>query len=182
MGHIGNHVSVRVARPLNPPKVTMAAFEAIDEAQEGKVMFGMTLGIVVEAAVAILLATDNRLLHRPQPAPEAAACRPRHAAQDGRRPRAGDQSRQRGDQGAEDDRASRPTRTLNARLEEAEKFGIELANHVTAGQQLMDKIAKITSAARRNSQPLEDRLAEPNKVQSALQQLAMRPRIRGNAA
>src|SRR5688572_2633160 len=29
MGHIGNHVSVRVTRPLNPPKVTMAAFEAI---------------------------------------------------------------------------------------------------------------------------------------------------------
>ena len=31
MGHIGNHVSVRVSRPLNPPKVTMAAFDAIDE-------------------------------------------------------------------------------------------------------------------------------------------------------
>jgi flagellar motor switch protein FliM len=31
MGHIGNHVSVRVSRPLNGPKVTMAAFEAIDE-------------------------------------------------------------------------------------------------------------------------------------------------------
>jgi flagellar motor switch protein FliM len=30
MGHIGNHVSVRVSRPLNPPKVTMAAFEALD--------------------------------------------------------------------------------------------------------------------------------------------------------
>ena len=70
---------------------------------------------------------------------------------------------------------------LNGRLEEAEKFGVELANHVTAGQQLMDKIARITSLAR-NNQPLEDRLAEPNKVQSALQQLAMRPRTRGNAA
>jgi flagellar motor switch protein FliM len=34
MGHIGNHVSVRVARPLNPPKVTMAAFEALDEKME----------------------------------------------------------------------------------------------------------------------------------------------------
>jgi len=34
MGHIGNHVSVRVSRPLNPPKVTMAAFEAIDGSQE----------------------------------------------------------------------------------------------------------------------------------------------------
>ena len=34
MGHIGNHVSVRVSRPLNPPKVTLEAFEAIDESQE----------------------------------------------------------------------------------------------------------------------------------------------------
>jgi len=36
MGHIGNHVSVRVSRPLNSPKVTMAAFEAIDEKMEGR--------------------------------------------------------------------------------------------------------------------------------------------------
>ncbi|KKB79891.1 flagellar motor switch protein FliM [Devosia soli] len=36
MGHIGNYVSVRVIRPLNPPKVTMAAFEAIDESMEGR--------------------------------------------------------------------------------------------------------------------------------------------------
>ncbi|NMA98026.1 MAG: flagellar motor switch protein FliM [Phyllobacteriaceae bacterium] len=36
MGHIGNHVSVRVTRPLNPPKVTMAAFEAIDENMDGR--------------------------------------------------------------------------------------------------------------------------------------------------
>ena len=36
MGHIGNHVSVRVARQLNPPKVTMAAFEALDKPVEGR--------------------------------------------------------------------------------------------------------------------------------------------------
>ena len=36
MGHIGNNVSVRVARPLNPPTVTMAAFEAIDEPRESR--------------------------------------------------------------------------------------------------------------------------------------------------
>ena len=70
---------------------------------------------------------------------------------------------------------------LESRLTEAERFGVELANHVSAGQQIMDKIAKITSVAR-NGQPLDDRLDEPNKVQSALQQLSMRPRIRGNAA
>ena len=31
MGHIGKNVSVRVTRPLNPPKVTMAVFESMDE-------------------------------------------------------------------------------------------------------------------------------------------------------
>lgn len=34
MGHIGKNVSVRVSRPLNPPKVTMAVFEAMDEHAE----------------------------------------------------------------------------------------------------------------------------------------------------
>ncbi len=36
MGHIGKNVSVRVSRPLNPPRVTMAVFEAIDEHVENK--------------------------------------------------------------------------------------------------------------------------------------------------
>ncbi|HEX4296392.1 MAG TPA: flagellar motor switch protein FliM [Devosia sp.] len=36
MGHIGNHVSVRVSRRPNPPRVTMAAFEALDNAAEGR--------------------------------------------------------------------------------------------------------------------------------------------------
>ena len=36
MGHIGNHVSVKVTRPLNPPKVTMAAFEALDDSMDGR--------------------------------------------------------------------------------------------------------------------------------------------------
>ena len=69
---------------------------------------------------------------------------------------------------------------LNARLEEAERFGIELANHVSAGTVLMDRIAKITSVAR-HSQTIEP-IEEPNKVQSALQQLNARVRVRGNAA
>lgn len=34
MGHIGKYISVRVNRPLNPPKVTMAVFEAMDEQME----------------------------------------------------------------------------------------------------------------------------------------------------
>ncbi|RUT33123.1 flagellar motor switch protein FliM [Arsenicitalea aurantiaca] len=34
MGHINDHVSVRVTRPLNPPKVTMAAFEGAQNTLE----------------------------------------------------------------------------------------------------------------------------------------------------
>ncbi len=36
MGHIGKNISVRVARPLNPPKVTMAVFDAIEEQAENQ--------------------------------------------------------------------------------------------------------------------------------------------------
>ena len=77
---------------------------------------------------------------------------------------------------------------LQGRLQEAERFGIELANHVNAGQQIMDRIAKITTMARSTSPsaPLEPKVAEPKpvegKLQSALQQLAMRPRISGSNA
>jgi flagellar motor switch protein FliM len=35
MGHLGKNVSVRVTRPLNPPKVTMAVFDAMDPTLEG---------------------------------------------------------------------------------------------------------------------------------------------------
>lgn len=69
---------------------------------------------------------------------------------------------------------------LNSRLEEAERFGIELANHVTAGTVLMERIAKITSVAR-HSQAIEP-VEQPNKVQSALEQLQTRVRTRGAAA
>jgi hypothetical protein len=70
-------------------------------------------------------------------------------------------------------------KALNGRLEEAERFGIELANQMSAGTQLLDRIAKITSAARMlPSEPT----GGTEKVQSALQQLAMRTRMRGNAA
>lgn len=73
---------------------------------------------------------------------------------------------------------------LNARLEEAERFGIELANHVSAGSMLMDRIAKITSIAR-NTQPIAAPVAEEpsnTKVHAALQQLNARARTRENAA
>ncbi len=72
-------------------------------------------------------------------------------------------------------------RELEARLDEAEKLGVQLASHVNAGQQVMEKIVRITAVAR-SGQPDDDRFEEPNKVQSALAQLSSRPRIRGNAA
>jgi len=73
---------------------------------------------------------------------------------------------------------------LNARLEEAERFGIELANHVNAGTVLMDRIVKITSAARQSQviEPVETTAPTTNKVQSALEQLSARVRTRGAAA
>ncbi len=143
-------------------------------------MFGLSLGIVVETLVAILLATTigycvilNQKLRK------------LHADRDTLRKMVADlvQATALANSAVQELKtaAMEADAVLNSRLEEAEKFGVELANHVNAGQQLMDKIAKITSLAR-NGQPLDDRLAEPNKVQSALSQLAMRPRIRGNAA
>ena len=77
---------------------------------------------------------------------------------------------------------------LQGRLEEAEKFGVELANHVHAGQQIMDKIARITTTARSTPgaapepKPVEAPRPSEGKLQSALQQLAMRPRISGSNA
>lgn len=70
--------------------------------------------------------------------------------------------------------------SLTARLDEAERFGIELANHVNAGTVLMERIARITSVAR-HSQAIEP-VEEPNKVRSALEQLSARVRNREAAA
>jgi hypothetical protein len=71
---------------------------------------------------------------------------------------------------------------LNERLEEAERFDLEFAAHISSGQLLMDKIAKITAAARRDPVVAAEMAGETGKAQSALQQLAMRARTRGHAA
>ncbi len=70
---------------------------------------------------------------------------------------------------------------LNARLEEASRFGVELANHVNAGSVLMDRIAKITSVAR-HSRELEPAAPAPSGVKSALKHLDARSRARESAA
>lgn len=69
---------------------------------------------------------------------------------------------------------------LNARLEEAERFGVELANHINAGQSVMERIIRITSAAK---QPRPVSVPdEPSKAKSALHALASHARIAGKAA
>jgi hypothetical protein len=81
---------------------------------------------------------------------------------------------------------------LTARLEEAAEFERNLNNHVATGSQLIEKIMRITAAAR--TQPLPEAApakaeAKPSvqvepqgRLASALQQLAMRPGIGGKAA
>ena len=82
---------------------------------------------------------------------------------------------------------------LSARLVEADEFERKLAGHVSNGSQLIEKIARITAAARTQMAAEAKSEAEPAKpapvpvepqsrLHSALQQLAMRPGIGGKAA
>ncbi|HHB82796.1 MAG TPA: chemotaxis protein [Devosia sp.] len=68
---------------------------------------------------------------------------------------------------------------LNARLEEAERFTLELANHVVAGQSVVEKISKITSAARQSETIAR---VETRRAGMALEQLEIHERRKGRAA
>ena len=83
---------------------------------------------------------------------------------------------------------------INERIAEGEKFEIELRAQVSLGSQLVEKIARITAAAKIMPLPELDK-AEPARIEaakpveapqgrlaSALQQLAMRPNMGGKAA
>ena len=142
-------------------------------------MFGLPLGLFVEGAVAILLALTigycvllNQRLQR------------LHQDKDAMRQMVADlvSATNLANQAIKElkSTAVEADLSLTARLEEAERFGVELANHVTAGTVLMERIAKITSVAR-HSQAIEP-VEQPNKVQSALEQLSSRVRTRGVAA
>ena len=146
-------------------------------------MFGLPLGLFVEGAVAILLALTigycivlNQRLKR------------LHADKDVMRQMVADLvgATNLANQAIKElkQTAVEADLSLNARLEEAERFGIELANHVNAGTVLMDRIVKITSAARQSQaiEPVETAAPTQNKVQSALEQLSARVRTRGAAA
>ena len=77
---------------------------------------------------------------------------------------------------------------LTKRLDEARSFGADLATQIDAGAQLIARIAKITAAARNvplpepAPAPIKQDLEPQSRLQSALQQLAMRPGIGGRAA
>ena len=110
-------------------------------------MMGLSLGLVIEGVVAILLATTigycmvlNRRITTLQAdrtalqqmiADLVQATTMANTAIKGLR-----------------ETAVEADETLNQRLNEAERFAIELANHVNSGQAVMDRIAKITQAAR----------------------------------
>ena len=68
---------------------------------------------------------------------------------------------------------------LNSRLEEAERFTLELANHVVAGQGVVEKISKITSAAK-SSETIAR--VETRRAGMALEQLEIHERRKGRAA
>ncbi len=155
-------------------------------------MFGMTLGMLVESSVAVLLAVTigycvilNHRLKR------------LHADRDTLREMVTDlvQATNLANAAVKELKtaALEADMALGGRLQEAERFGLELANHVSAGSHLIERISRITNAAKGVSLaepkeaapepiPVAKTALEQNRLQSALQQLAMRPGIGGRAA
>jgi len=147
-------------------------------------MFGLPFGVVVETFVSLLLAVTigycvvlNGRLKR------------LHADKDALRQMIADlvQATDLANAAVRDLKAtaSETELALTSRLEEAERFGIELANHVAAGQGVMERIAKITAvaqSARGVAPEPEAPPVGPTKLQAALAQLAARERVRSDAA
>lgn len=151
-------------------------------------MLGLSMGLFVESAVSVLMALTlgycivlNRKLAR------------LHADRDALRLMVGDlvAATNLANQAIKELKATavEADMTLSSRLEEAERFGIELANHVNAGTALMQKIVRVTNAMRQSpalvpapaaNEPVPAR--ENNKVRAALEQLSTRVRNRGVAA
>lgn len=77
------------------------------------------------------------------------------------------------------DVAGEADNVLNSRLEEAERFSVELANHVVAGQGVVEKISQITSAARHSETIAR---VDPRRASMALEQLNIHAKRKGHAA
>ena len=155
-------------------------------------MFGIGLGMIVEGSVAVLLAVTigycvilNARLKR------------LHADRDTLQKMVGDLVQATALANAAvmelKTAAVEADTKLVARLEEAAKFEQTLADHVATGAQLIEKIARITAAARTQGlpeaaakteapKPAAMQIEPQGRLASALQQLAMRPGIGGKAA
>ncbi len=70
---------------------------------------------------------------------------------------------------------------LTARLEEADRFAVELANHVTSGHAVIDRIAKILAVARERAEPPVEQ-TPANRAQEALRRLRSHQMEKSEAA
>lgn len=156
-------------------------------------MFGMSLGMVVETSVAVLLAvtigycvilnTRLKRLHADRDALQKivsdlvqATALANHAVMELKTA------------------ALEADTKLNERMEQATVLEKSLVDNVSVGSQLIEKIARITAAAKTQPLPEAQPVAEivkpapqqpvepQSRLASALQQLAMRPGIGGKAA
>lgn len=156
-------------------------------------MLGMSMGLFIEAAVAVLMALtlgycvilNRRLAHL-------------HADREALKLMVGDlvTATNLANQAIKElkSTAVEADMTLSSRLEEAERFGIELANHINAGAAMMQRIVRLTNVAKQHpvlaptpATPADhaDRMdggRQPNKVRAALEQLSTRVSNRGVAA
>jgi len=152
-------------------------------------MFGISLGMIVESSVAVLLAVTigycvvlNSRLKR------------LHSDRETLAKMVGDLVQATGHANAavmEMKTAALEADTkLSERLVEAEKLDDELAARVASGSQLIEKIMRITAAAKTpppaepkvEAKPAPQPIEPQSRLHSALQQLAMRPGIGGRAA
>ena len=153
-------------------------------------MLGLSMGLFIEAAVAVLMALTlgycvilNRRLAR------------LHADREALKLMVGDlvAATNLANQAIKElkSTAVEADMPLSSRLEEAERFGIELANHINSGAAMMQRIARLTNVARQHPvlapAPVDSSDAltasrQPNKVRAALEQLTTRVSNRGVAA
>ena len=69
---------------------------------------------------------------------------------------------------------------LSSRLKEADRFAVELANHISSGQSVLERITKIADAA--NKDRKNEALEKKSKANIALDRLREYQRRKGKAA
>lgn len=70
---------------------------------------------------------------------------------------------------------------LGSQLEDAERFAVELANHVTSGQAVLERIAKVLAVARKRDETAVTPITS-TRAQEALKRLRTHQIDRGQAA